>query len=141
MQEKILIPGANGFIGGYLVDEAIKQGLDVFAGVREREQSRFIKRKKLQVIYRDFDDEASLVDLMQNYKFDYIIHNAGITKSPDKNQFHEVNVNLLVKLTKAIQKSGVTLRKFVYISSLAAWPSGSSARQNHRGRFYTETSD
>ena len=121
MQEKILITGANGFIGGYLVDEAINQGLDVFAGVCKESNHASLKEKKLQVIYIDFDDEASLVDLMQNYKFDYIIHNAGITKSPDKNQFHEVNVNLLVKLTKAIQKSGVTLRKFVYISSLAAY--------------------
>lgn len=121
MQEKILITGANGFIGGYLVDEAISQGLEVFAGVRKESNHASLKEKKLQIIYMDFDDEQLLVDLLQNHKFHYIIHNAGITKSPDRNQFHEVNVNLLVKLTNAIQKSGITLKKFVYISSLAAF--------------------
>ena len=46
MQEKILITGANGFIGGYLVDEAISQGLDVFAGVRKESNHASLKEKK-----------------------------------------------------------------------------------------------
>jgi len=32
---KILITGASGFIGGFLVDEAVAKGWEVWAGIRK----------------------------------------------------------------------------------------------------------
>ena len=33
-RKKILITGASGFIGGFLVDEALKRNYEVWAGIR-----------------------------------------------------------------------------------------------------------
>lgn len=121
MREKILITGSNGLIGSYLVDEAIKNGLDVYSGVRKGSNHESLKAKDTILTYMDFNDRAGLVQLLKTHEFDYIIHNAGITKSPDKSQFYNVNVKLLISLCNAIEESGVNIKKFVFISSLAAF--------------------
>lgn len=121
MREKILITGSNGLIGSYLVDEAIKNGMAVYSGVRKGSNHESLKSKDTTITYMDFNDRVGLIELLKAHEFDYIIHNAGITKSPDTSQFYEVNVKLLISLCNAIEESGVSLKKFVFISSLAAF--------------------
>ena len=121
MSGKILITGANGLIGSYLIDEAIKNGLEVYAGVRKGSNHDELKTKNTIITFMDYNDSEGLIALIKTHQFDYIIHNAGITKSPDTAQFYEVNVKLLIHLCEAIEVSGVSLIKFVFISSLAAY--------------------
>lgn len=121
MEQKILITGANGFIGGYLVDEALKQNLKVYAGLRAGSPASSLQDKPVQILTLDYNDVLSLSQLLTEHNFDYIIHNAGITKSPEKKLFYEVNVTLLVNIVEAIKHSSIELKKFIFISSLAAY--------------------
>ncbi len=120
-KEKILITGSNGFIGGFLVDEALRSGLDVYAAVRKHSNQETLKEQNVSILEIDYDNKDELSETLKQYNFDYIIHNAGITKSPDLQQFMLVNKGLLVKLTDSIIESGIKLKKFVYMSSLAAY--------------------
>ncbi|MGZ4038044.1 MAG: NAD-dependent epimerase/dehydratase family protein, partial [Bacteroidia bacterium] len=42
MKKKILITGASGFIGSFFVEEALKHGYDVYAGIRGTSNTQFI---------------------------------------------------------------------------------------------------
>ncbi len=119
-KEKILITGANGFIGAFLVKEALKKNLEVYSGVRKNSNVSSLKdldTKLLELNYESVDDMA---EVLRNHRFTYIIHNAGITKTPDAKEYIRVNKDYLVNVVDAIRKSGQELKKFLYVSSLAA---------------------
>lgn len=121
MKNKVLITGANGFIGTFLVQEAQSQHLEVYAAVRKSSNISSLTDLNVNVIPLDYNDHASLVEIFRQYHFDYIIHNAGLTKSPSDEAFLRINKGLMVNLLNAVAEAKVPLKKFVLISSLAAY--------------------
>jgi len=123
--KKILITGASGFIGSSLVEEALNRGYEVYAGVRSSSSKKYLADQRIKFFELDFTDQKKLEQQFsafskQNGKFDFIIHNAGITKAKKNEEFFTVN-NLFTKhLVEAIVNSGNTPEKFIYMSSLAA---------------------
>jgi nucleoside-diphosphate-sugar epimerase len=82
MNNNILITGASGFIGNFLVDEAIKRGYNVFATIRKSTKINRLEEKKVNLIEIDFKDSNNIKNkLLNSPHFKYIIHNAGITKA------------------------------------------------------------
>lgn len=129
---KVLITGANGFIGSHLVEEAIQQGLDVFAGVRQSSNLEYLKDKSLKLIELNLLSQKDLEKEFKYFKqhhhaFDYVIHNAGITYAPAMEDFLTVNYDGTRNLVNALQAAEVPLKKFILISSLAARGPGISA--------------
>ena len=57
--EKALVTGANGFIGSFLVQRLIQEGLDVRVFVRKTSDLRWIKDLPLEFFYGKFSDPAS----------------------------------------------------------------------------------
>ena len=43
----ILITGASGFIGSFIVEEALNQGFDVWAGVRGTSSRKYLQDKRI----------------------------------------------------------------------------------------------
>lgn len=121
MKKKVLITGANGFIGTFLVKEANDNHLEVFATVRKSSNTTSLSDQNVQIIPIDYNDHDSLTDLFREYQFDYIIHNAGLTKSPSDEAFIKINKGILVNLIEALNASKISITKFVFISSLAAY--------------------
>ena len=121
MRDKILITGANGFIGRYLVEEAISSDLEVYCTVRPSSDVRQIESTGATIIRIDYSDHQALTQLFKTHVFSYIIHNAGLTKSPSREAYVEANKKLLERITHAIKESGVPLKKFIFVSSLAAY--------------------
>ncbi|MCO6463734.1 MAG: NAD(P)-dependent oxidoreductase [Saprospiraceae bacterium] len=120
-QAVILITGANGFIGHHIVQEAIRQNMVVYAGVRAGSNTQLLDGLSCQIIPLKYNDVASMSATLQQIQPDYIIHNAGLTRTPDYNQYLEVNKQYLVNLVEAIRQSHISLKKLLFVSSLAAF--------------------
>ena len=58
--KKVLITGASGFIGSFLVEEALKEGYDVYASIRESSDLKYLTDPKIKFIYIDFSNKESL---------------------------------------------------------------------------------
>ncbi len=123
--KKILITGATGFIGGFLVDEARKRGYEVFAAVRRTSNIRHLENKDIRIIEFDFTDGDRLNALIRDLpRFDCVIHNAGVTKSLRRDDYFEVNERNTARFIAALDKPGRTPDKFLFVSSLAAYGPG-----------------
>ncbi len=129
MKNKILITGASGFIGSFLVEEALKQGMEVYAGIRKTSNRTFLQHSGIHFIELSLSSpemlQAQLSDFLAvNGSFDYVIHNAGITQADKKEAFFTVNTQYTQNLINALPVSGMRLKKFILISSLAAYGPG-----------------
>jgi UDP-glucose 4-epimerase len=124
MKSKVLITGASGFIGSFLVEEALCQGYDVYAGIRKTSSLEFLQDKSIHLIELDLSSQPALERKLSAIGFDYVVHNAGITHASRKQDFATVNYTYTRNLTEALRLAGPPPKKFVLISSLAAYGPG-----------------
>lgn len=117
--EKILITGASGFIGSFIVEEALKQGMQVWAVVRKSSSQRYLRDERINFVYSDLSSEEQLAEALQGLSFDYVVHAAGATKALKLSQFYEVNTEGTKRLARVIMNTSPMLKRFVFISSLS----------------------
>ncbi len=108
---KIVITGANGFIGSYLTEFFSQQGHKVYALVHH-----LYKQAPENVIYRSFEMKSFASDVIPN-DTDIVIHTAYI---PYKKGTYKENINEIAskRLYNIAKKKNV--RKFIFLSSLSA---------------------
>jgi nucleoside-diphosphate-sugar epimerase len=112
-----LLTGASGFIGRRLRDSLLARGTDVVA-IR-RSGSPAPSRGRSVVL--DYDDKAGLRRLLQNERPAYVFHIAGATKGVTYDDFRLANVMPTENLVEALREVHPEVRRFVHISSLAAY--------------------
>ena len=115
----ILITGASGFIGSFIVEEALRQGFETWAAVRGSSSRQFLTDERIHFIELNLSSEEQLKEQLKDYQFDYVVHAAGVTKCLNKADFHRINTEGTQNLVRAIQALKMPLRRFVYISSLS----------------------
>src|ERR1700761_1372859 len=120
MKERVLITGASGFVGFHLIEEALKNNLEVFAAVRKSSKVDHLKDLDITLTYPDFTDIPSLTKNITENKYDYIIHAAGVTTARSPKEYDDINAGYTYNLATAAVESGILLKKFVLIGSLAA---------------------
>ena len=119
--EKILITGASGFVGSWLTEEALKnKTLEVYAGIRPTSSKKWLQDERINFLALDLSDRQSLQQIMKTHQFDYVIHNAGLTKALKTSDLFKVNVDFSINLALASMESN-KLKKFSFMSSLAAY--------------------
>nr|WP_294945119.1 NAD(P)-dependent oxidoreductase [uncultured Mucilaginibacter sp.] len=118
MKERVLITGASGFVGYHLIEEALKNNFEVYAAIRKSSGVSHLKKFNIQYTHLKFNDVASLTQEIQEKRYDYIIHAAGVVAARSQKEFRVVNVEFTQNLARAAGESGV--KKIVFISSLAA---------------------
>jgi nucleoside-diphosphate-sugar epimerase len=121
----ILITGASGFIGGFIVEKALSMDLNVFAAIRKSSSRKYLTDDKINFIEIDFSDSAKLTERLSEFKnihgdIDFLIHNAGVTKVLSDGDYDKVNYEYTKNLVEAIINSNQNIKKFVFVSSLAA---------------------
>lgn len=119
MKNKILITGATGFIGSFIVEEAIKRGFEVWAAVRRTSSRKYLQQPEINIIELDFGSEDSLKKQLAGFAFDYVVHAAGVTKCLNSEDFFRTNTEGTKNLVSAIIKLNMPLKRFVFISSLS----------------------
>ncbi len=126
--KRILITGSSGFIGSFLVEEALNRNYEVFAGIRKSSSKAFLQDQRIKFIEFDFSDTASLNKLIaETPAFDYIIHNAGVTKAARRSDYFTANYLYTRNFVEALITQHKVPRKFIYISSLAAYGPGDAS--------------
>jgi nucleoside-diphosphate-sugar epimerase len=115
---KALVTGATGFIGSHLCEELVKRGYSVTCLVREISSLKWIDSLDLKFIKGDCTDKESILNAMHD--FDYIFHLAGLTKSCSDDAFFFINAKGTENLITAVAERNLRLKRFVYLSSLAA---------------------
>lgn len=116
---KILITGASGFIGSFIVEEALRRGFETWAAVRGSSSRQFLTDERIHFIELNLSSEEQLCEQLKDHQFDYVVHAAGVTKCLNKADFHRINTEGTQHLVRAIIALKMPLRRFVYISSLS----------------------
>ncbi len=121
---KILITGASGFIGSFIVNEGLNRGYDVYAGIRCTSSLQYLP-KDIKTVELSFDNKDLLKSELSTLgRFDYIIHNAGVTKCNHKTDFDKVNYGYTRNFVEALTESNAVPKKFLFVSSMAAFGPG-----------------
>lgn len=127
--KRILITGASGFIGSFLVEKALGEDYEVWAGVRKSSSREYLQDKRILFIDLNFDNTKDLTDQLLDFvklhgKFDYVIHNAGVTKCLNPDDFDRINFRYTANLIDALKAANATPEKFILMSSLSAFGTG-----------------
>ncbi|MBQ3877317.1 MAG: NAD(P)-dependent oxidoreductase [Prevotella sp.] len=117
--KKILITGASGFIGSFIVEEALRRDMEVWAAVRPSSSRQFLQDSRIRFIDLDLSSEKRLTGQLQGHRFDYVVHAAGVTKCLHKEDFFRVNTHGTQNLVSVLQRLQMPLQRLVYISSLS----------------------
>ncbi|MFJ6048782.1 NAD-dependent epimerase/dehydratase family protein [Streptomyces sp. NPDC092307] len=115
---KILVTGASGFLGGHLVDGALRQGHQVRALVRPgRAAVRLGSLPGVEVVTGDLTDGESLQRAAQGCEA--VLHSAArVVDHGSRAQFEAANVIGTQRLLAAARSAGA--RRFVFVSSPSA---------------------
>ena len=120
-----MITGASGFIGGFLVEEALCRNYEVYAAIRKTSDTQYLVDSKIKFIELDFSNIDSLNEIISAAPFfDFVIHNAGITKAKKKNDYFTTNCQYTKNIVNALISQQRIPEKFIYMSSLSAYGPG-----------------
>jgi nucleoside-diphosphate-sugar epimerase len=125
---KVLLTGANGFVGSHILDQLLNRGLSVVVLLRPTSDRRFISQQLPHVETRlgSIDEPASLDAALEGVT--HVIHCAGATKALNAEGFLVVNQLGTRNLVAAVNRRGAQVQRFIHISSLAAAGPGTSER-------------
>lgn len=126
--KRILVVGAGGFAGGFIVEEGLRRGYEVWAGVRASTSRRYLTDKRIRFIEFDFDAESpveAMADTMckalpEGERWDWIIYNLGATKCLRFSDFSRINYEYLRNFCAALKHCDKIPECLLYISSLSA---------------------
>jgi nucleoside-diphosphate-sugar epimerase len=125
-----LVTGASGFVGGRLRDALLDDGYDVVALTRPGSPEP--KRGRAAAV--DYAEPETLERVIAAERPEYVFHVAGATKGVSYDDFKRGNVMPTDNLMRALHKVHPGVRRFLHISSLAAFgPSTPDApmREHH----------
>ena len=122
----ILITGASGFIGSFIVEEALKRKFAVWAGIRSSSSKKYLRERKIHFLELDFahpnEPRAPLSGPKGTYtKFDSIVPCAGLTKCRDKKEFDLVNYLQTKYFVDTLRELNMVPKQFIYISTLSVF--------------------
>lgn len=128
-KKKILVTGASGFIGSFLIEKALEKGYDTWAGIRKSSSREYLQDNRIHFIDLQFNNKERLTEQLKDFctqygKFDYVIHNAGVTKCLDTKDFDKINFEYTANFIDALTEAQSIPEKFILMSSLSAYGTG-----------------
>jgi len=118
---KILVTGASGFIGSFIVEEALKRGFETWAAMRKSSSKEYLQDERIKFIELNLSSKEQLVEQLRGQAFDYVVHAAGVTKCLNKADFRRINTEGTKNLVTALLELQMPLKRFVFVSSLSVF--------------------
>lgn len=115
---KVLLTGANGFLGGQLLTALQNQAHEVKCLLRNPAAIQRLKAQQIECVAGDLSDLPALQKAVRGV--DAIIHCAGAIKARNEAEFIAVNAQGTKHLLSAAVQHNPQLKRFILISSLAA---------------------
>jgi nucleoside-diphosphate-sugar epimerase len=117
---KVLLTGANGFVGSHILDRLVRQQIPTVALLRPNSERAFLAGQLAQVEIRTarFDDAAALDAALEGIT--HVIHCAGATKALNTAGFFAANQGVTRDLVAAVNRRAPNIQRFLLVSSLAA---------------------
>ena len=122
----ILITGASGFIGSYIVQEGLNKGFQVWAGMRGTSSRGYLQDQRIRFAQLNLSDPKLLRPQLRQYKdqmggkgWDYVVHAAGATKCLKEEDFYRTNTDGTRNLIDALRAEEMIPKRFVFVSSLS----------------------
>jgi len=125
---RVLLTGANGFVGSHILDQLCVAGHSVRVLLRKSSHTSFIESRLsvVEVRYGSLDDAKSVQDAVRGA--DALIHCAGKTKAVRAAEYDAVNVEGARNAVRAVNAEKAGVKHLIHISSLAAsHPAGPEA--------------
>ncbi len=115
---KALVTGSSGFIGSHLTQALLKKGCQVFCLVRKESDLKWTKDLNVTFVKGDYLNKDSLKKCVQS--MDYVFHLAAVLNARDWDAYYNANVRATQNLIEACVEADPGIRKFVFVSSIAA---------------------
>jgi 2-alkyl-3-oxoalkanoate reductase len=124
---KVLLTGANGFVGSHLLDALIERDIPTAILLRPTARLGLIQSHlpRAEVRWGSVTDGDSLARSLEGIT--HVIHCAGLTKTVVPARFHEVNHGGTRLLVEAVNARQPAVERLVLISSLAAGRPGTAS--------------
>jgi len=121
---RVLITGANGFLGSHLVEKSVNNGFETIALIRKSADVSLLKElngfEQREIDFNTIDSISKTLKKLGS--FDLVVHNVGLTKSYSFDSYLKINRDLTARFIQAIHDCNALTKggKFIYISSMAA---------------------
>ncbi|GMO53299.1 MAG: NAD(P)-dependent oxidoreductase [Candidatus Endomicrobiellum trichonymphae] len=115
---RVLVTGANGFVGSHIVETLLEVKHSVMCAVRKASNLRWLENLSVEYKYGDLDDKKFSEAIVKDV--DGVIHCAGIVRAMSMDEYFKANAENTKNLCEAVLKVSPGLKKFIFISSQAA---------------------
>ena len=114
---RVLVTGASGFLGSHVAEQLAQQKHQVRLLLRPTSSREFLAFP-FEEAMGDVTDPDSLRAAVAGV--DVVVHSAGLVKASSEVEFSRVNTAGTANLLRAIEAGAPAIKRFIYISSLAA---------------------
>lgn len=120
--KKVLVTGANGFLGSWITKALVEEGHEVYALVRPKSDLSELEGVNCKFVHGDVTDVHSLLEATKD--MDTVFHLAGVIayKKSQRPQMEKVNVEGTANVIAVCREHKV--RRLVYLSSVVAVGAG-----------------
>lgn len=121
---RLLVTGASGFIGSFIVARGLELGFEVWAAMRTSSSKRYLTDDRIRFITLDLSDETKLTGQLTAHVAEHgawhaVVHAAGATKCRRDDDFFEINTRGTERLARALMTTGALTGRLVFVSSLS----------------------
>ena len=130
--KKVIVTGANGFVGRYLLRELTKQGYEIWSVIRNTDEDiSCINELNTNIVYCDLKDIDKLDEIIEERDFDCFYHLAWAGSSGDGRKNYSLQLNNAKACADAANvASKLGCKRFVGAGSVTELMYGDYLRQD-----------